>query len=90
MFEMKDQPPYDGTQLCAQSDPEAFFPHHNFQYKEQIQTAIDICNKCHLVKACREYADRQPSLFGVWGGKMYDGEGYTTPIFVQRSKGKVA
>ena len=90
MFEMNDDAPYDGTQLCAQVDPETFFPNNNFVIKEQIRIAVNICNQCHLLKACNEYAELQPSLFGVWGGKMYDGSGYTTPISVQRSKKKVA
>lgn len=84
MFEMEYESPYDGTQLCAQTDPEVFFPHHNFQYKEQIENAISICKECHLLKACNEYAELQPSLFGVWGGKMYDGSGYISPVFAQR------
>ena len=89
MFEMEYESPYDGTQLCAQVDPETFFPNNNFVIKEQIRIAVNICNQCHLLKACNEYAERQPSLYGVWGGKVYDGSGYISPVFAQR-KVKVA
>jgi hypothetical protein len=67
---------------CAQVDPEIFFPNNNFVIKEQIRTATNICKQCHLLTACSEYAERQPSLYGVWGGKMYDGSNYKSPVFV--------
>ena len=74
--------PYDGTQLCAQTDPEVFFPRNNFRRKEEIKLAISICKKCHLINACRDYASQQRGLYGVWGGKMYDGMGYESPFSV--------
>ena len=68
--------PYDGSQLCAQTDPEVFFPANNFRRKQEIKQAVDICKQCPLLKACQEYAKSQTGLYGVWGGKMYDGTGY--------------
>jgi len=65
-------PPYNGTQLCAQVDPEVFFPINNFERADNIATAISICIQCPLLKECREYADSLPEVFGVWGGKMYE------------------
>lgn len=72
--------PFNGTQLCAQTDPEVFFPVNNFRRKQEIKLAISICNRCDLIKECREYAESLVGIFGVWGGKMYDGAGYVTPV----------
>jgi hypothetical protein len=74
--------PYDGSQLCAQTDPEIFFPKNNFIIKQEIRLARSICNKCPILNECREYAESQVGLHGVWAGKMYYGEGYLSPISV--------
>ena len=79
---MSGDSPYDGTQLCAQTDPEVFFPKNNFRRKEEIKLAKSICRKCHLLKACSNYAKTQRGIYGVWVGKMYDGTGYESPISV--------
>ena len=81
--------PYDGTQLCAQTDSEVFFPSNNFRRKQEVALAISICNKCHLIEACRKYADSHVGTYGVWGGRVYDGTGYESPVTVV-SKRKVA
>jgi hypothetical protein len=80
---------YDGSQLCAQTDPEVFFPAQNFRRKEDIKQAISICNRCPLLEPCHNYAESMRGLFGVWGGKMYDGSGYVSPIEIGTSR-KVA
>jgi WhiB family transcriptional regulator, redox-sensing transcriptional regulator len=72
--------PFNGTQLCAQTDPEIFFPVQNFRRKDDIALAISICNRCPVLEECREYAESLTGIFGVWGGKMYDGSNYVSPI----------
>lgn len=72
------QPPFDGTQLCAEIDSELFF------YQDSKIEALSICKSCPLLKACDEYASNTPGLFGVWGGKYYTLKqamsGYRSPI----------
>lgn len=60
-------PPYpdlDGSQLCAQTDPEAFFPE---QQGSSPRPAKRMCAACPFLDACREYAIWH-SVDGVWGG----------------------
>lgn len=73
--------PFDGSQLCAQTDPELFFPVNNFRRKQEIALAISVCNQCPLIKECREYAESMTGIFGVWGGKIYDGSGYRSSVY---------
>ena len=50
--------------LCAQTDPEAFFPD-----KSGTNTAAKrTCAGCDVTAACLAYALADPSLEGVWGG----------------------
>lgn len=50
--------------LCAQTDPEAFFPEHIYLAKE----AIAICNECPVMNRCLEEALSMENPAGVWGG----------------------
>ena len=58
-------PSFDGTQPCAQMDPEIFFPHPSD--REGIANAKTICNTCEFVDACLKYAVNEPSIQGIWG-----------------------
>jgi len=58
-------PSFDGTQPCAQTDPEIFFPHPSD--RQGIANAKAICNTCPFVEACLKYAVNEPSLQGIWG-----------------------
>ena len=50
--------------LCAQTDPEAFFPD-----KSGTSTAAKrTCAACDVITECLAYALADPSLEGVWGG----------------------
>lgn len=49
--------------LCAQTDPEAFFPDSG----GSPAAAKKICEKCPVLEDCREHAISDPSLYGVWG-----------------------
>lgn len=64
MFEPQ-APQFDGTQPCADIDPDIFFPHP--ADKEGLQVAKDICNSCQFVDPCFAYAVKEPSLQGIWG-----------------------
>jgi WhiB family transcriptional regulator, redox-sensing transcriptional regulator len=50
--------------LCAQTDPEAFFPEKGGSTRE----AKRICVGCEVKADCLEYALGQDERFGIWGG----------------------
>ncbi len=50
--------------LCAQTDPEAFFPEKGGSTRE----AKRICVGCEVKGECLEYALEQDERFGIWGG----------------------
>lgn len=50
--------------VCAQTDPEAFFPEKGESTKE----AKKICGNCEVRPSCLEYAVRNEERYGVWGG----------------------
>jgi WhiB family redox-sensing transcriptional regulator len=50
--------------LCAQTDPEAFFPEKGGSTRE----AKRICLGCEVRDACLEYALGHDERFGIWGG----------------------
>lgn len=50
--------------LCAQSDPEAFFPEKGGSTRE----AKKICQGCEVRIQCLEYALANGERFGIWGG----------------------
>ena len=50
--------------LCAQTDPEAFFPEKGGSTRE----AKRICVGCEVKAECLEYALGSDERFGIWGG----------------------
>ena len=52
--------------LCAEVDPELFFPLKG-KFLD-AQNAKRICNRCELKQKCLEYALKDPELKGIWGG----------------------
>lgn len=50
--------------LCAQTDPEAFFPEKGGSTRE----AKRICMGCEVRDDCLEYALAHDERFGIWGG----------------------
>ncbi|RGE15867.1 WhiB family transcriptional regulator [Leucobacter sp. wl10] len=50
--------------LCAQTDPEAFFPEKGGSTRE----AKRICESCEVRSECLEYALEHDERFGIWGG----------------------
>ncbi|WP_318152398.1 WhiB family transcriptional regulator [Brachybacterium huguangmaarense] len=50
--------------LCAQTDPEAFFPEKGGSTRE----AKKVCVSCEVRAECLEYALQNDERFGIWGG----------------------
>lgn len=50
--------------LCAQTDPEAFFPEKGGSTRE----AKAICASCEVRSECLSYALENDERFGIWGG----------------------
>nr|WP_152816094.1 WhiB family transcriptional regulator [Georgenia subflava] len=50
--------------LCAQTDPEAFFPEKGGSTRE----AKRVCGSCEVRAECLEYALAHDERFGIWGG----------------------
>ncbi len=53
--------------LCAQSDPEMWFPEGDHRITQGRQ-AKAICAKCPVQTQCLEEALANNDMFGVWGG----------------------
>ena len=66
-FDPEPEVPSDQWQdraLCAQTDPEAFFPEKGGSTRE----AKKICLGCEVRHECLEYALEHDERFGIWGG----------------------
>ena len=50
--------------LCAQTDPEAFFPEKGGSTRD----AKRICASCEVRAQCLQYALANDERFGIWGG----------------------
>lgn len=50
--------------LCAQTDPEAFFPEKGGSTRE----AKKVCASCEVRAECLDYALAHDERFGIWGG----------------------
>jgi len=50
--------------LCAQTDPEAFFPEKGGSTRE----AKRVCQACEVRTECLAYALENDERFGIWGG----------------------
>jgi WhiB family redox-sensing transcriptional regulator len=50
--------------LCAQTDPESFFPEKGGSTRE----AKRVCTTCEVRTECLEYALAHDERFGIWGG----------------------
>jgi WhiB family redox-sensing transcriptional regulator len=50
--------------LCAQTDPEAFFPEKGGSTRD----AKRICAQCTVRAECLEYALKNDERYGIWGG----------------------
>ncbi len=59
-----NMPEWQERALCAQTDPEAFFPEKGGSTRE----AKRICTRCEVRTDCLEYALGNEERFGIWGG----------------------
>lgn len=59
-----DDQPWADEALCAQTDPESFFPEKGGSTKEAKAT----CAECLVRAECLDYALANDERFGVWGG----------------------
>ena len=57
-------PEWQERALCAQTDPEAFFPEKGGSTRE----AKKVCLSCDVRSECLEYALGHDERFGIWGG----------------------
>jgi WhiB family redox-sensing transcriptional regulator len=55
---------WQSDSLCAQTDPEAFFPEKGGSTRD----AKKICASCEVRVHCLEYALENDERFGIWGG----------------------
>ena len=60
----EDEQEWQERALCAQTDPEAFFPEKGGSTRE----AKRICQGCEVRSECLEYALGHDERFGIWGG----------------------
>ena len=64
LFDESEQHDWQERALCAQTDPEAFFPEKGGSTRE----AKRICQGCEVKDECLEYALEHDERFGIWGG----------------------
>jgi WhiB family redox-sensing transcriptional regulator len=64
IFGLPDEASWQERALCAQTDPEAFFPEKGGSTRE----AKRICSGCEVRSECLEYALEHDERFGIWGG----------------------
>jgi WhiB family redox-sensing transcriptional regulator len=62
-FTFLDQPWADQA-LCAQTDPESFFPEKGGSTRQ----AKAVCAQCFVQAECLDWAMTNDERFGVWGG----------------------
>lgn len=60
-----DYEPWMDFALCAETDPEAFFPEKGCS----TRPAKKVCESCPVATECLEYALKNDERFGIWGGK---------------------
>jgi WhiB family redox-sensing transcriptional regulator len=61
-------PDFDGSQTCATTDPEAYFPvKSDGEPLERAADARRLCQHCHFLDECGEWAIHH-LVKGIWGG----------------------
>jgi WhiB family redox-sensing transcriptional regulator len=64
VVEDDNQLAWQADSLCAQTDPEAFFPEKGGSTRD----AKKICASCEVKSQCLDYALENDERFGIWGG----------------------
>jgi WhiB family redox-sensing transcriptional regulator len=57
-------PDWKDQALCAETDPEAFFPEKGGSTRE----AKKVCTSCEVRAECLDFALGNDERFGIWGG----------------------
>jgi hypothetical protein len=60
-----EYPNFDGSQICAQTEPDLWFPTADRQTGRLAKT---LCLTCPWLKPCLDYALKN-DVVGIWGGK---------------------
>ena len=63
-LEAIDETNWRSQAMCAQTDPEAFFPEKGGSTRE----AKRVCTSCDVRVECLDYALANDERFGIWGG----------------------
>ena len=61
-------PFFDGSQVCAQTDPELFFPENAAESQVNLKQVKPLCRECEFKDPCLEYALKFPDIQGIWAG----------------------
>jgi WhiB family redox-sensing transcriptional regulator len=61
---LADELDWQERALCAQTDPEAFYPEKGGSTAE----AKRVCTNCEVRVQCLDYALENGERFGIWGG----------------------
>lgn len=59
-----EDPEWKDRALCAQTDPEAFFPEKGGSTRD----AKRVCSGCEVRAECLSFALTNDERFGIWGG----------------------
>lgn len=59
-----EEPAWYRSALCAQTDPDAFFPEKG----QSARLAKRICASCEVREQCLRYALERAETSGIWGG----------------------
>lgn len=73
-MDVLDPDDWQRSALCAQTDPDLFFPdsHQPRRYAEATQWAKAVCVQCPVRLDCLEYALTLTERHGIWGGLSED------------------
>lgn len=68
-LDLPEIPAWVGLALCAETDPEAFFPEPGAVSADLIALAKRVCARCDVREDCLDYAVEHRVEHGIWGGQ---------------------
>lgn len=78
---------WEGDALCAQTDPDAFFPDQGGSSRK----AKDLCLRCEVREECLEAALARDERWGIWGGlSLYERRALRRERAAETDVGEVA
>jgi WhiB family redox-sensing transcriptional regulator len=80
--EDRDALSWQDQALCAQADPEEFFPERGGSTRE----AKRVCRSCPVAAECLEFALANDERFGVWGGLSERERRRVKPVAIARCR----